>query len=998
MNTDIKAREEFALKTIVDTTGVHAFFVSEGVVFNSEERMNQDGWIIGRCPFHGEEEVSISVNLHTGAWNCHAGCGKGGFLQFIAKRRGYSNNINGARQALDDVCKNLGIKDTDKEPPLKNVSESAIEKWVAKMTDARCGDLKISHGLRKNTLLRYKVGWMPPKGSDALNGLVVIPIFRESGEAECLRLIDSNGKKEFVDGSGSPAGYIYGIDELKKYEWQNVIICADELDRMLFQQEIDRPNAGAISWWHNSGDFKHQWAEHLNGLNVILIYSNKSERNVIAKHLLPHLDEKVLSGDIPSLKIIELPLHEGEKGAAGYFRTHSNKDFWRRVDAADVYGPTTKLERRPMAKALDSIAQIDDPNMADKRVKVRITATGETTATFHSVVKFHISDCAKRHLPQNRCDLCEGKSYEVDLGDSLHLEAWGSSETDVKKLCLRAVCRRSTRRDNPIVEIDSKATLQEITCQNSTGRIIMGREGAGKNTDVITKRIYVHIPPGGDLRIQPCDYIATGWVRTHPKNSATTMLVEKLERKKEEYEEFDYKEHHGEMKALQVLGVQGILEELSKHITHLHDVPELHMAIMLVLCSPLDLDFNGERIRGWMNAGVVGDTGTGKTESYDKICSWLGIGDVFNALSGRRTGLTFAVVTQGRSNTWRLRWGRYPQNTRKVLFVEEIQEMPVNELKSLANAMDSGWLQIDYVASGGYESKTRFMFCANPPGGKALGEYDYGCRALKSLFLPMFIRRMDFCMFAGASENRQYNRVVKDNAESPQITRDMIKSLIYYAWTLPPERIKFDEKAVKEILERSDLLTDTFGDSEEIPLICPSDIRKTLARISATMAILNMSSLDEFETVTILPEHVVQATVFLERIYGMPECGLAEFVKNSRRRRRLGDYEIISAEFKKRLLTKGIFDTDNPSVRVLRAVSLSDGSSRSDISNISGKKAAWVEEFVSFLSYHHIVVVKGGKYFLTPKGIRVIELFTENNPEAEAVMYSSGAQETGGTT
>jgi len=25
-------------------------------------------------------------------------------------------------------------------------------------------------------------------------------------------------------------------------------------------------------------------------------------------------------------------------------------------------------------------------------------------------------------------------------------------------------------------------------------------------------------------------------------------------------------------------------------------------------------------------------------------------------------------------------------------------------------------------------------------------------------------------------------------------------------------------------------------------------------------------------------------------------------------------------------------------------------------------------------------------------------LFTENNPEAEAVMYSSGAQETGGTT
>jgi AAA domain/CHC2 zinc finger len=35
-----------------------------------------------RCPFHDDKRSSLSLNIEKGVWNCHAGCGKGGVLDF----------------------------------------------------------------------------------------------------------------------------------------------------------------------------------------------------------------------------------------------------------------------------------------------------------------------------------------------------------------------------------------------------------------------------------------------------------------------------------------------------------------------------------------------------------------------------------------------------------------------------------------------------------------------------------------------------------------------------------------------------------------------------------------------------------------------------------------------------------------------------------------------------------------------------------------------------
>ncbi len=42
----------------------------------------------GRCPFHDDERASFSVNLDTGLWMCHAGCGSGNAIAFHMKLNG----------------------------------------------------------------------------------------------------------------------------------------------------------------------------------------------------------------------------------------------------------------------------------------------------------------------------------------------------------------------------------------------------------------------------------------------------------------------------------------------------------------------------------------------------------------------------------------------------------------------------------------------------------------------------------------------------------------------------------------------------------------------------------------------------------------------------------------------------------------------------------------------------------------------------------------------
>lgn len=61
---------------------------------------NARGWILVACPFHGDKEPSLSVNLKSGGFHCF-GCGeKGDLISFHAKLNRLS-----FRESMNDLAR-----------------------------------------------------------------------------------------------------------------------------------------------------------------------------------------------------------------------------------------------------------------------------------------------------------------------------------------------------------------------------------------------------------------------------------------------------------------------------------------------------------------------------------------------------------------------------------------------------------------------------------------------------------------------------------------------------------------------------------------------------------------------------------------------------------------------------------------------------------------------------------------------------------------------------
>ncbi len=69
----------------------------------------------GRCPFHEDRKASFSVNVETGLWTCHAGCGKGNARQF-AERLGMPVPDDGAPHAHVEIIATYDYRDASGAP------------------------------------------------------------------------------------------------------------------------------------------------------------------------------------------------------------------------------------------------------------------------------------------------------------------------------------------------------------------------------------------------------------------------------------------------------------------------------------------------------------------------------------------------------------------------------------------------------------------------------------------------------------------------------------------------------------------------------------------------------------------------------------------------------------------------------------------------------------------------------------------------------------------
>jgi len=879
-----KAYKEAVLTKISDYSVLY-----EGV---AKQKPASDGWISGRCPFHDDKEPSFGFNRNTGRWCCFAGCGKGGPIDFLMHSSGFE--FKDALVALGD---RLGVeRPYPKKSERPQIGDDLVTKWAEYLQHetAALRWLRDERGLTDSTITQYEIGWEPKRQR------YTIPVRDERGNIVNVRLYSRTKKpkmQNYTDGEhkyGSPPR-LYGLDTFVKANSKEVTFCEGEWDRLLLAQE----GFVAVTGTHGAATFRPEWLPHFKGKHVVILYDCDKEGQDAAKGVALHA---LATAGAASIKNVALPLSgdKTEKDVTDYFVKcgHTAEDLRTLINGTPVHAEAIERAEDDVVD-LDSFVEIEREEHTDKKVRCDITVCGETSEAFHAVEEFQLSNCDGQQKGQ--CYECIGFSKPATLprGAQEYIGSCMSSNFLVKAMLRDYACKHG---DRPFVEILKRTTIKEFFCHQRVNRITHTRDENGnvvqvidgRQQELVEKRVYYlsHEHP------KPGSYRAIGWVKSHPKTQQVTLLIESLEPLEDDFESFRVEGGAELLRAFRAIPWSEMLDDLTKHVTRVYERDELLIAILLAYCSPRWVPFNGEIIRGWLIVSIVGDSGSGKTQTYSRIAEFVNVGDTFSGLTGSRTGLAYAL-SEHKQKGWQVKIGRYPANSRKILCVDETQHIPEWELRTISKGMEDGFFQIDRVQSKGYESQTRLIMIANPKKDIVMDSFSFGCEALATIFPPTMIRRTDIAVFTNSGDLHDLSFINRAHAEpgSRRISPEMLRTVIFWAWNLRPEQITFTPDAEAACLSLAEELSQIYGYAVNIPLITRSDCRKTIARIAAAFAVLQVSATGDFTQLIVERSHVSMAVGFLGKLYSHQNCGLDEYSRISRLGSEISDYDAIREAF-----------------------------------------------------------------------------------------------------
>jgi len=373
------------------------------------------------------------------------------------------------------------------------------------------------------------------------------------------------------------------------------------------------------------------------------------------------------------------------------------------------------------------------------------------------------------------------------------------------------------------------------------------------------------------------------------------MLIESLEPLEDDYEAFRLEDNIHHLQKLQAMSPIEIVRDLRNHVTRIYQRDVMLLTILLTYCSPRWFIYDDDYVRGWLVSVIIGDTGTGKSQTFDRIAEFAGVGDMFSGLTGSRTGLAYALV-EHKQKGWQVKIGRYPANTRKLLAVDEVQEIPDYQFKPIGKAMNEGFMQVDRVSSQGYESQTRLIMLGNPKKVSIMDDHTYGCVTLKGIFGNMIIRRIDIACLTNMNDIKVLELKIegRDKLERQKVMGEELRALIYWAWNLRPEDIVISVDARLYCEDKGKhKIANVYGNATDVPLITRYEYQKTLMRLAVAFAVFDVSATTDFRKLLVKEEHVESAIDFLNALYKHDNCRLDTYSKLCKAEEEIEDYDEI---------------------------------------------------------------------------------------------------------
>jgi len=919
---------------------------------------NGNGDVEVLCVFHQEDTPSLVINLEHGGFNCFGCNTKGDAYAFAIEV--LDIDFRSAKKMVDIVVSNEegnGSLNQYHFPGL--IQESLVFQWhqaLMNSTDLMDYLQGGKRGLNKETIQLFRLGWDGQR--------ITIPIRNRYGQVVNVRRYD----RHEADPSKKFLNYKQGYGTVRLFprhmlQYPELVIAEGEWDAMLSIQM----GIPTITQTGGAGTWKREWNEYFKDKVIAVTYDVDDAGRIGSQNVAGNLTSVA-----KAVHVVQLPLAE-PPGAdlTNYFLDggQTQADFLELLRKTPVWTPAKQKAEPTVEPGPETVQKVPlelarEAQYTNKVITFDALCMGKDTSpyTVPKKVEWKCEVYGSRKICGG-CSLGSNGQVTQNIGPTANVLDLIRVAKSNKQATLASWAGVAKCPMPSFTEIDTQV-VEEVLFTEHVDAMTFSKTEESKhvvqNAFSIADKETIHTNRS---------YAVTGVGVPDPWQQKLTFIVQKATPLQDSVETYrmspEMRERLNKHVAISEESVEAIEDRIatinadhSHNVTHIFGREDVHTIVDLTYHSVRGFMFERELIpRGWLDTLVIGDTRTGKSETASELVHHYGLGEVVLAEQASIAGIIGGLQQVGDKRFY-LTWGKIPMNDSRLVVLDEVSGLEVEDLAQLSGIRSSGVAELTKIVSERTYARTRLLWLSNPRTGHALRTYSPGVKAVPELIgKSEDVARFDLAMAAATDEvdpaeiHRQRSRT---DVPEHVYDSDLCKELILWVWSRKPGQVVFYPETITTIYKHALELGREY--SSEIPLIEPASIHIKLARISAAVA-GRVFSTDEGpgEQVVVKPVHVEFAVKFLNKVYSQPAFDYYSFSKSRR-----------SQEEKAREKTPEVVEYIGLFPEVADLIQLNDMITAADIEEQLAMDRPVVKEHLAFFAKTRMITRVQGGYRKTP--------------------------------
>lgn len=812
---------------------------------------NDDGEVSIICPFHEDQKKSASVNVNNGLFHCFACYQDHNFLTFKKAYKSEHGGVADQEEEDGEVIKAVPNQ------VVRDLHFALITKQDV------INQLSSLRGLSLKTIKNMELGW------HERTKRIAVPIRDESGTCVNIRLYSftQKGSQKMLSWKvGYGKARLWPVESLSHDKY--VILCEGEMDRLILEER----GLNAVTSTGGAKTWKSEWSKNFVGLKVYIIYDNDLAGEEGARKAAASISQFA-----EETRIVRLDLTGDGEDITDYFVNYGYgvNDLKELIKLSPIFKrPVSEGDyRHDKDNQWVTLGRSLMPQYRSKNLMIPVIISARRDERMHYPREVMFSCNQDAGSICKKCSLLGRGEGEVTIGadDSGIVDFVGISQREQLAI-IRGRAGVPVGCRSVDIQTTESGTIEEILI---TPEIDSSSVLDQDSLHLIQRAFYIGV--GLDynasyvVHSRPIPFHKTSKIVHHVMDAVPAHdSIESFEMTEEIFQKLSrFKAEPGRVKHK----LADIGRYLQDHVTRIWDRLDLHIGMDLVWFSVLEFELDQKIIRrGWLEAIVIGDTRTGKSEIASQIQRHYNFGEIVSGENTSYAGLVGGAIKY--DDSWFVKWGRIPLNDRRMVIIDEVTGMSTEDIALMSGIRETGVADITKIESQRANARTRAIWIGNVRHPKReLADYDFGCMALEDIVgMPEDIARFDYAMSAASNEvsSEVVNSPHPVNAADGEYDSESSSLLILWAWSRGRDSIQFQREAVEACWKHAVEMGETY--STVVPLVMAANQRIKLARLGAAIAARTFST-EDGENLIVRAEHIDCARWLLDKFYAKESFG-----------------------------------------------------------------------------------------------------------------------------